>query len=87
MIDNFKQLDWQIRDDDVVHADPIGLITAYYIYPPKTENNSSSQFELVLIQENGDFDEEETTRHNTLNTAKSKAQQHYEYILQLHCNN
>lgn len=83
----FKKLDWQIRDDDVVHADPEGLLKSYYIYPPKTENNPSTQFELALIQDNGNFDEEETTRHNSLDEAKNKAQQHYEYILQLHCAN
>lgn len=80
----FKELDWQNRDDDVVHADPIGLLKSYYIYPPNTENNSSNQFELVLINDNGNFNEEENTKHNSLKDAKSKAQQHYEYVLQQH---
>lgn len=84
---NFKKLEWQNRDDDVVHADPIGLLKSYYIYPPKTENNSSNQFELVLINDNGDFDEEETTRHNSLEEAKNKAQQHYEQTLLNHISN
>ena len=49
----FKKLEWQTREDDVIYADPKGLLKAYYIYFPHTENNESELFELALIYDNG----------------------------------
>lgn len=83
----FKKFDWQNRDDGVIHADPERLLKAYYIYLPHTENNESDLFELALIHENGFLDDAETTGHSSLDEAKGRAQQHYESVLQLHCNN
>lgn len=83
----FKNLFWQNRDDGVIHADPKGLLKAYYIYPPRTENNESDLFELALIHENGFLDDTETTIHGSLEEAKVGAQQHYAGVLQLHCLN
>lgn len=80
-----RDLNWVQRvDDNVIHADPEGLIKSYYIYPPHTQNNQSNHFELALISDKGEFSDQNTSTHSNLENAKSYAQQHYENIVSKH---
>jgi len=53
-----KALDWQIRDDDVVHADPIGLLKSYYIFnlPQRGEAKPVPAPYLIFSPEEGAAD-------------------------------
>lgn len=79
-MNKFKQLIWNKRDDGVIHSDPEGLRWAYYIYSIE----DSDQFELVLIDEDGNSDEELTTIHDSIEKAQQAAQQHFADILRKH---
>ena len=70
-----KPLDWQIREDGVVHADPEGLEYAYYI------EVFDGKYELVLIRTDGSFDEDAMSNHHSLESAKEKANDHYKKVL------
>ena len=70
-----KPLDWQTRDDGVVHADPDGLEYAYYI------EVFDEEYELALVRNDGSFDEDVITNHHSLDAAKIKAEDHYYSIL------
>ena len=69
----FRQLEWHIRSDGVVHADPIGLQYSYYIAPIENSKN----FELALIENNGNFDEKMCTTHDSMEFAQKMANKHY----------
>mgnify|MGYP006325569239 CR=1 FL=1 len=69
-----KGLFWQTREDGVVHADPEGLTTGYYIYPPKYDENSPvDKYELWLINEDMSFSYDEVYQFDTLEQAKEAA--------------
>lgn len=83
-MENFKSLDWQVRvDDGVVFAEPYGLEHSYFIYPP-TPDDDEDLFELVLIDNDGHYDDDKSTVHTTLQDAQKHAQNHYVNILKHH---
>lgn len=81
---NFKLLDWHVRaSDGVIYAEPEGLEKSYFIYPPNPDDDVD-MVELVLIDKDGHYDDEETTVHPTVQAAQEHAQNHYLNILKSH---
>lgn len=82
-----KDLEWTTKIDDGQYGvtslcvDPEGLRWAYRIIYPVNDNN---KFELVLIDNNGCWDEELTTFHNTIELAQDYANEHYKNIIIKH---
>lgn len=79
----FKQLNWILREDGVLYAEPVGLAKSYYIYPAEPENDHIL-IELVLIDSHGHYDEKESTLYQTTKLAQEYAQNHYFSILEEH---
>ena len=70
-----RPLDWVFdEEDNVTHADPEGMLLSYYISPADLEE---SQYQLVYIKENGEF-EEHSQLFVDLKAAKSFANEHYQ---------
>lgn len=42
-----KNINWQTRDDGVIHFDPKGFDESYYIYPANYDENSSVQLNTI----------------------------------------
>lgn len=80
MITSFKPLNWHIRDDGVIYAEPKGLEYAYYIYPPNSDNEQPL-IELVLFDKHGQYDDKQTTTHKNINIAQEYALNHRNNIL------
>jgi len=73
-----KKLEWNYRDDEVVFCEPHGLKYSYYIYPQE------NCFELVLIEDDGQCDDNLTTIHTSIKSAQDKAYLHYYQIISYH---
>lgn len=68
----------------VIFALPEGLENAYFITAPKTQTNDSNNYELALIDSNGNCDESKTTFHESEYTAKLQAQEQFTELLLKH---
>lgn len=42
-----KNINWQTRDDGVIHFDPKGFEGAYYIYPVDYDENKDVQVSII----------------------------------------
>ena len=79
-------LKWESENEGVVFSLPYGFENAYFVTSPKTQANESNEYELALIDSNGQCDESNTSFHSSEDAAKSKAQELFTSLILQHIN-
>lgn len=46
-------INWKLRDDGVIHFDPIGFWNTYYIYPENYDEDDNQKIKLNIINNEG----------------------------------
>ena len=72
---NFKELIWDEEIDGTLYSSPIGLRWMYSIC------EQIGKFELLLLDESGNWDADHRTMCKSLEEAKLTAKKHYEEVL------
>ena len=76
-----KPLQWNKQNDGTEYANPHGLRWMYYI------TRLNNQFELALIDNNGDWDHDMLIYYTAIMDAKQTANNHYMKVITYHINN
>lgn len=76
-----KPIQWQTREDDVIYFEHKVLTEAYFIYPPKYDDDDQLSYKLNIIDNHGQVSFEYESLD--LDEVKSKAQEHLAKIVKV----